>query len=270
MPVPQTQYARSGGVHIAYQVIGDGPRDIVLVLDWGSHLEAFWEHPLLPEFVLSLTRFARVLAFDMRGVGLSDRDIGAVPTEEWMEDVGAVMDAAGSERATIVAHGHASQMALLFAATHPDRVDSLVLINGYARLSRAEDYPFGVPPQVAQAMLDSVELEWGTGDSVRILGPSVAELPGVRESWARIQRYAASPGTAVAKMRTSLELDVRNALPLIDVPTLVIVNRDDRLVRADHGRYLAENVARARLFERDSADHWPWRELAPESVSLIV
>src|SRR5437773_5946576 len=127
MATPRTLYARSGDVHLAYQVIGDGPRDVVFVLDWASHLEVLWEEPFVGDILESLTRFARVLWFDMRGVGLSDRvPEEAVAPEEWMEDVGAVMQAAGSERAALIAHGHAAQMALLFAATHPDEVDSLV------------------------------------------------------------------------------------------------------------------------------------------------
>ena len=133
MAAPTTRYARSGDVHLAYQVIGDGPRDVVLSLDWASHLEVLWEQPFVQELVTSLARFARVLWFDMRGVGLSDRVPGApAVTEDWMDDVAAVMDAAGSERASLVAHGHAAQMAVMAAATHPDRIESLVLVNGFA------------------------------------------------------------------------------------------------------------------------------------------
>ena len=136
MPAPRTLYAKSGDVHLAYQAIGEGPRDVVLVLDWASHLEAVWEQPFVQEFITSLNRYARVLWFDMRGVGLSDRVVeDAVAPEEWMDDVCAVMDAAGSKQATLIAHGHGVQMALMSAATHPDRVASLVLINGFARFS---------------------------------------------------------------------------------------------------------------------------------------
>jgi class 3 adenylate cyclase len=210
------------------------------------------------EVVSSLNRFARVLWFDMRGVGLSDRVAeDAVAPEEWMEDVGAVMDAAGSERATVLAHGHAAQMALLFAATHPDRVDSLVLLNGFARLSRADDYPAGMPPEAGESVLAGIEAQWGTGALAAVLAPSVAGNPGVQEWYGKVERYAASPGTALAKMRAILDLDVRNVLPLVVAPTLVVQNRDDRFVPAGHGRYLAEHIAGARLLERDSADHWP-------------
>ena len=258
MSAPRTQYARSGDVHLAYQVIGEGPRDIVLVLDWASHLEALWEQPLVAEFISSLNRFARVIWFDMRGVGLSDRVVdAAVSAEDWLEDVSAVMDAAGSERATIVAHGHAVQLALLFAATHPERVDSLVLINGFARLLRSDDYPAGMPPEARDSVLAGIETNWGTGRLATVLAPSVASQPGVKDWYGRVERYAASPGTALAKMRAISELDVRNVLPLVAAPTLVVHNRDDWFIRVAHGRYLAEHIAGARLLERDSADHWP-------------
>ena len=258
MATPRTRYALSGDVHLAYQVIGDGPRDVVLVLDWASHLEALWEQGFVQEFVYALTRFARVLWFDMRGIGLSDRVADeAVAAEEWMEDVGAVMDAAGSERATILAHGHAAQMALLFAATHSDRLESLVLLNGFARLSRADDYPAGMPDHIRDSVLDGIEEHWGTGAMATLLAPSIASLPGVREWYGRVERNAAGPGTALAKMRAIFELDVREVLPLVAAPTLVVQNRNDLFVRAGHGRYLAEHIPGARLLERESADHWP-------------
>ena len=258
MPAPRTLYAKSGDVHLAYQAIGEGKRDIVLVLDWASHLEAVWEQPFVQEFITSLNRYARVLWFDMRGVGLSDRVVeDAVAPEDWMEDVRAVMDSAGSKEATLVAHGHGAQMALMSAATHPDRVASLVLINGFARFSRANDYPGGIPLAAADTLLEGIVQTWGTGVTAAYLGPSVASDPGVQEWYGRVERFAATPGTALAKMRAILSLDVRRVLPLVRAPTLVVQNRDDAFVRAAHGRYLAEHLPNARLLERDSADHWP-------------
>jgi len=258
MPAPRTLYAKSGDVHLAYQAIGEGKRDIVLVLDWASHLEAVWEQPFVQEFITSLNRYARVLWFDMRGVGLSDRVVeDAVAPEDWMDDVRAVMDSAGSKEATLVAHGHGAQMALMSAATHPDRVASLVLINGFARFSRANDYPGGIPPAAADTLLEGIVQTWGTGLTAAYLGPSVASDPGVQEWYGRVERFAATPGTALAKMRAILSLDVRRVLPLVRAPTLVVQNRDDAFVRSAHGRYLAEHLPNARLLERDSADHWP-------------
>jgi class 3 adenylate cyclase len=256
VPAPITRYARSGDVHLAYQVVGDGPRDLVFALDWASHLEVLWEQPFVQELVLSLARFSRVIWFDMRGVGLSDRVLESAP-EDWIDDVAAVMDAAGSERASLVAHGHAAQMALMAAATHPDRIESLVLVNGFARFSRADDYPAGIPAVAGEQLLDQVTETWGRGTMAPFLGPSVADNPGMTDWYSRLERFTASPGTAVAKMRTILELDVREVLPLVTAPTLVIQNTDDAYVRAGHGRYLAEHIAGARLLERPSADHWP-------------
>ena len=258
MAAPATQYARSGNVHLAYQVIGDGPRDLVLSLDWASHLEVLWEQPFVQELVSSLARFSRVLWFDLRGVGLSDRVPGApTATEDWLDDVVAVMDAAGSERASLVAHGHASQMAVMAAATHPDRIDSLVLMNGFARFSRADDYPAGIPVAAAEAALEQIAETWGRGTMAAVLGPSVASSPGMTEWYGRLERFSAGPGTALARMRTILELDVRELLPLVTAPTLVIQSLGDMYVRAGHGRYLAEHIPGAKLLERASADHWP-------------
>src|SRR6478736_4385763 len=257
MAAPTTRYARSGEVHLAYQVIGDGPRDVVLSLDWASHLEVLWEQPFVQDLVSSLARYSRVLWFDMRGIGLSDALVSPAAPEDWMDDVAAVMDAAGSEHAALVAHGHAVQMALMSAATHPDRIDSLVLVNGFARFSRADDYPAGVPAGAANLVLDQVGDTWGSGRMSALLGPSVASAPGMTEWYGRLERFAASPGTAMARMRAILELDVREVLPLVTSPTLVIQNLDDVYVRAGHGRYLAEHIPDATLLERDSADHWP-------------
>jgi class 3 adenylate cyclase len=255
---PSTRYARSGDVYLAYQVIGDGPRDLVFSLDWATHLEVLWEQPFVQELISSLARFARVLWFDMRGVGLSDRLLEAPgAAEDWVDDVAAVMDAAGSERASILAHGHASQMALVAAATHPDRIESLVLLNGFARFARADDYPAGIPPGAAEILVAGVVETWGQGAMAAVLGPSVASIPGMTEWYGRLERFTASPGTALAKMRAILDLDVREVLPLVTAPTLVIQNLGDAYVRAGHGRYLAEHIAGARLLERDSADHWP-------------
>jgi class 3 adenylate cyclase len=264
---PTTRYARSGDVHLAYQVVGDGPRDVVLSLDWASHLEVLWEQPFVQELVTALARFSRVLWFDMRGVGLSDRVLEApAAPEDWIEDVAAVMDAAGSERASIIAHGHAAQMALISAATHPDRIESLVLINGFARFSRADDYPAGMPEAAARAAVEQVAETWGRGTMAGLLGPSVASSPGMTDWYARLERFSAAPGTAIARMRAILELDVREVLPLVTSPTLVIQNLDDVYVRSGHGRYLAEHIPGARLLERDSADHWP----VPEPDLLIA
>ncbi|MGH3079452.1 MAG: alpha/beta fold hydrolase [Gaiellaceae bacterium] len=265
---PRTRYARSGEIELAYQVLGKGEVDVVLVLDWASHLEALWEQPLTEEFVLSLARFARVLWFDMRGIGMSDPvPGGAAAPEDWVDDVTAVMDAVGSERATVVAQGHAAQMALMAAATHPERIESLVLYNGFARLARADDYPTGMPESAHEAVLEMIETTWGTGALAASLAPSVADRPGVTEWWGRVERFAGTPRMALAKARTIHQLDLRHVLPLVAAPTLVIQSRDNTYVRAGHSRYLVEHLPDAVLVELDSADHWPLP--SPELLGAI-
>ena len=169
---PRTQYVRSGDADIAYQVLGDGPRELVVVLDWASHLEALVEQPFIAEWFASLARFARVLWFERAGVGMSDPLAEAVRSRAGCGDLVTVMDAAGFGRASIVAQGLGAQMALMAAATHPERVDSLVVVNGYTRFARADDYPAGLPEHLHEPYLDALERQWGTG--VRVLHQGTA------------------------------------------------------------------------------------------------
>ncbi|MFO7573401.1 MAG: adenylate/guanylate cyclase domain-containing protein, partial [Gaiellaceae bacterium] len=268
----KTQYVRSGDADIAYQVIGDGPRDIVMVLDWASHLEAAAELPELEDYLRALARFARVIWFDMRGIGMSDSVGGGVmPVESWVDDFVAVMDAVGSGKATLLVQGQATQMAVMAAATHPDRIASLVIVNGFARLARADDYPAGIPEHLHEVVADQVETAWGTGSLAPLFGPSRAGRPGLEEWWGRVERFGATPRLARARMEAVLQLDVRNALPLVPVPTLVIHNRDNAYVRVGHGHYLAEHIPGARLLERDSADHFTFPDPdLPDAIEEFV
>jgi class 3 adenylate cyclase len=239
----------------------------VFALDWGSHLEAMMEQPFIVEWFASLARFARVLWFDMRGTGMSGPMTEESPIEGWMHDLDALMHATGAERPALVAHGHACQMGVVAAATHPERLASLVLFNGYARFTRADDYPAGLPTRLHEAFLDAVESHWGSGIHAAGLGPSVAGRPGVEEWWARVERYGGTPRVARARLETIFATDVRNVLPLVKTPTLVVHNAGDVFVPVGHGRYLAEHIPGARLLERDSADHWPVPE--PDLVAAI-
>lgn len=258
MALAPTQYVRSGDADIAYQVLGQGERDLVVAFDWASHLEAVGEYPYFEELFRSLGRFARLIWFDMRGIGMSDSVGGGVmPVESWVDDLLAVMDAAGSERAALLVQGQATQMAVMAAATHPDRITSLVAYNGFARFARADDYPAGLPESHHEAVAAEVERSWGTGKLAPLFGPSVAERPGLEEWWGRVERFGATPRLARARMDAILQIDVRNVLPLVSVPTLVIHNTGNSYVRVGHGRYLAEHIPGARLVERDSADHFP-------------
>jgi len=251
--VSETRYARSGDTHIAYRVVGDSPMDVVLVSDWFSHVEAAWDEPSLARSLERLGSFARVLMFDKRGVGLSDPvPLTTLPTlEEWMDDVRAVMDDAGSSRATVIGVGAGGPMAMIFAASHPERVSALVLINTYARLSRDADYPWGVPPAARDWILEQSYADFTQFTDV-LSGPDPAD-PRFPERWARYLRLAASPSTADVMRRMMFEVDVRSVLTTIQAPTLVLHRRDDPWIRNGHGRYLAEQIPGARYVELDGS-----------------
>lgn len=260
--VPETRYAKNGDVHIAFQTLGEGPPDLTVVPEWVTHVEAAWDLPVTARFLRRLSSFGRLIMFDKRGVGLSDPvSVTEVPSlEAWRDDLGSVLDAAGSERAVLMGHGHGGQMALLFAATRPERVESLVLSNAYARLASAPDYEWGIPFAMQDEIATLTEERWGRTDSPTLnqIAPSVAHLDAVREWWARLERLACSPGVAAAMQRAMFRFDVRHILPAIKVPTLIVQTTGNRFVRAGHGRYLAENIKHAQYLEVAGEDHWPW------------
>jgi pimeloyl-ACP methyl ester carboxylesterase len=251
---PQTRYAKSGDVHIAYQVWGDGPTDLVFVPGFVSHLEHAWQEPSVARFLNRLGSFARVIAFDKRGTGLSDR-VEISGMERRMDDVCAVMDAAGSERATIFGISEGGALSAVFAASFPERTAGLVIYGGWARLLDADDYPFGLSIERLEAFADHVESQWGTGVALAAWAPSLRGDARVRRWWAEFQRLAASPGAAVAFIRKYAEVDARDVLPAISVPTLVIHRVGDIMVTIPHGRYIAEHVSGARMIELPGDDH---------------
>jgi class 3 adenylate cyclase/pimeloyl-ACP methyl ester carboxylesterase len=255
--VSETRYARRGDVHVAHQVLGEGGIDLVLVSEWFSHLEARWDIPSWHRFLRRLSSFSRLISFDKYGIGLSDpAPPGSLPTlEEWMDDVRAVMDAAGSERAAILGAADGGTMASMFAATYPDRTNSLILANSAARLSWAPDYPIGIPAEQQEVLIRLVEQSWGTSEFATATNPSLAEEQrGAQEEAAKYARLAASPATAAAVIRMLVELDVRPVLPSIRVPTLVIHRRDNQILTIDNGRYLAEHIEGARFVDIPGAD----------------
>ncbi len=235
--------------------------DLVLCQGYG-HVELVWEEPRLAAFYSALGRFARVIAFDKLGTGLSDPvSLASPPTfDDWMDDVRAVMDAAGSEKAAVAAYFEGGPMAILFAATYPDRVQSLALLDTYARLARAEDYPWGFPHGTIEAFVEGMPARWTTGGTIDWLAPSLANDDDMRRFIARYERLSASPGTfaALAKMNTTV--DVRNVLPAVQAPTLVIARRDNIWVRAEHGRYIADHIPGARYLELAGEDTIPFGE----------
>ena len=243
---PETMYARSGDVHIAYQVVGDGPVDLVYVPSWISQVEHYWEEPSIAHFFNRLASFSRLIMFDRRGTGLSDPVPGAPTLEEQMDDVVAVMDAAGSEQAAVFAWLEGGAMAALFAATHPERTNALVLYEAMPRMSWAPDYDWALRREERFAHIGQ---PWGDGSSVYQLAPSSADNPGLRRWFARMERLAVSPGTAAKLIAMNADVDVRAVLPTIQVPTLVVHRAGDRFIDIRHSRYLAEHIPGARYVE---------------------
>jgi class 3 adenylate cyclase len=253
--VSETRYADSDGVSIAYEVRGGPGPDVIFVPGFVSHLELWRDEPIPERFFGPLSSFARLITFDKREQGLSDR-LGRPPTlEESMRDVLAVLDAAGSERAALLGVSEGGPMAALFAATYPERTRALILYGTYARLVRAPDYPQGLPNEALDRLTRRLRTEWGGPVGIDIWAPSAAEDRAVRDWWARLLRRGTSPGGAVQLMDLYREADVRSVLPAIRVPTLVLHRADDRMVRAAHGRYLADNIPGARYVELPGEDH---------------
>lgn len=265
----ETRYAKSGELNIAYQVFGHGDRDIVLIPGWASNVENIWTLPEFAAFAAALAQFARVILLDRRGTGLSDPVADPPTLEERMDDVRAVMDAAGWERAVIWGVSEGGPMAMMFAATYPDRVHELLLYGTFARFSRDVDYPHGYPEEVNQRWVASLESSWGTGELSRSFAPSLATDPDALRRLARLERMAMSPGTARKLFGLLTQTDVRHVLPAIRVPALVLHRRDDQPVRVGHARYLAEHIAGAKYVELDGQDHLPFTGDA-ESVMAEV
>jgi class 3 adenylate cyclase len=245
---PQTRYARSGDLFIAYQTLGSGPIDLLYVPSWISQVEHYWEHPLVARYFERLASFARLIMFDRRGSGLSDPVTRAPSLEEQIDDVVAVLDAVGSERAGVFAQLEGGAMAALFAATHPERVTSLVLYEAMPRMSWAPDYPWAMRREDRRAYLDAGGiLTWGNGDRLDVLAPDSGKNPRLREWFAKLERLAASPGTAAQLMMMNAEVDVRAVLASIQAPTLVLHQAGERNIDVRHSQHLAENIPCARL-----------------------
>jgi len=250
-------YARSGDVNIAYQVVGDGPIDLVFVMGWVSHLEYFWKAPTFARFLQRLASFSRLILFDKRGTGLSDRVL--LPTlETRMDDVRAVLDAVGSRRAALLGVSEGGPMCSLFAATYPDSTEALVMIGTYAKRLRADDYPWAPTREQREAFCEQILEQWGGPVGIAERAPSLAGDPEFREWWAAYLRMGASPSAAVALTRMNAEIDVRHILPTVRVPTLVLHRSDDKCLLVEEGRYVASLIPNARFVELPGADHLPF------------
>ncbi len=258
--VPRVSYARSGNVNIAYQVVGSGPIDLVFVMGWVSHLEYFWSEPSFARFLGRLASMSRLILFDKRGTGLSDPvPVAQLPSlEQRLDDVRAVMDAVGSERAVLLGVSEGGPLCSLFAATYPEKTEALVMIGSYARRLRDEDYPWGPTREERDAFCDEMVAEWGGPVGIEMRAPSKAADPAFREWWASYLRMGSSPGAAVALTRMNAEIDIRDVLPSIRVPTLVLHRRGDRCMKVEEGRYLASRIPGATFVELSGDDHLPF------------
>ncbi|MGQ0548628.1 MAG: adenylate/guanylate cyclase domain-containing protein [Armatimonadota bacterium] len=260
MLLPETRYAKSGGVNIAYQVVGSGSLDLVYVMGWVSHLDYFWEEPSYARFLNRLASFSRLILFDKRGTGLSDRVSDAeMPTlEQRMDDVRAVMDAVGSERAALVGVSEGGPMCSLFAATYPQRTSALVMYGSYAKRIWSQDYPWAPTPQERQKFFDAIQQGWGGVVDLATLAPSTAGDERFRRWFAAYLRRSASPGAALALARMNTQVDIRHILSVIRVPTLIIHRKGDLDIDAGGSRYMTERIPGARYVELPGADHLPW------------
>jgi class 3 adenylate cyclase len=251
--VPKTQYAKSGDVRIAYQVVGEGPFDLVFVPGFISNLDVAWEEPHRARVWTRLAAFSRLIMFDKRGTGLSDRTVLVPTLEERMDDVRAVMDAVGSQQAALFGISEGGAMSVLFAATYPERTRALVLYGAYGHFRS-----WVLPPDRIEAALDRLEKVWGTGESLSLFAPSVASDETFKLSWARFERLGASPSAVVALMRMNSEIDVRPILPSIRVPTLIIHREGDVRVNVQAGRFMAKQIPDAKYVELPGSDHLLW------------
>jgi pimeloyl-ACP methyl ester carboxylesterase/DNA-binding winged helix-turn-helix (wHTH) protein len=256
----RVRYARSGNVNIAYQIVGSGPIDIVFVMGWVSHLEYFWNEPSFARFLDRLGSIGRLIVFDKRGTGLSDPvPVAELPTlEQRLDDVRAVMEAAGSERAALVGVSEGGPLCSLFAATYPEKTEALVMIGSYARRIRDDNYPWGPTRDEHNAFCKIIEEQWGGPVGLADRAPSKADDPAFREWWASYLRMGSSPGAAVALTRMNAEIDIRDVLPTIRVPTLVVHRRGDRCLKVEEGRYLASRIPGATFMELSGDDHLPF------------
>jgi pimeloyl-ACP methyl ester carboxylesterase len=247
----ETRYAKSGNVHIAYRVFGDGPLDVILIPGTLSHAELYWELPVNRYMLTRLSSFARVIVFDKRGQGLSDR-VAEQTLEERSGDVKAVLDAVGSERAAVCGWSEGGAMSLMFAASYPERTSALVLFGSYASM---RSQPWDIPPAQMDAFVDGIARGWGKGILVQVNAPSRAKDEAFVRWWAQLERASSSPGGIVSLIRANYEIDVRHVLSSITAPTMIFHREKDSLVPSRAGRYLAEHIQGARFIELPGEDH---------------
>jgi pimeloyl-ACP methyl ester carboxylesterase/DNA-binding CsgD family transcriptional regulator len=255
---PETRYAKSGPVNVAYQVVGNGATDLVLVPGFVSHVEVAWEEPRLARFLSRLASFSRLIMFDKRGTGMSDPVAAPPSMEDRMDDIRAVLDATDSRRATLFGISEGGTLSVLFARAHPERTESLILYGSWARRLAGPDYPYGPTEAQLDAVISSMDRAWASGEWWDGGLPSPADDARHRAWWARYLRMAASPAMAQQVIRMNMRMDIRDLLPAIDQPTLILHRTDDSWIDVEHARYMAERIPTATYVELPGSDHRPW------------
>jgi pimeloyl-ACP methyl ester carboxylesterase len=256
--LPEVHYVRAGEVDIAYQVVGAGPIDLVIVPPLVSHLEIEWELGSYASFLDRLSSFCRLVRFDKRGMGLSDRIEGAPTLEERMDDLGAVLDDLGVRRAHLLGISEGGALALLFGATHPEVVESVSTFGGFARLTAAPDFPEAHPIEFFRELIAQIENGWGHGLLLPVVEPTVAGDVDHLRRFGRFERLAGTPGDFRRCYELALEIDIRDILPLVQAPTLVMQTKGDAIIPVESGRFVAEHVPNGRFVALDGDEHWPW------------
>src|SRR5262245_33183864 len=258
----EVAFARSGDVHIAYRTIGDGPIDLVYVQGAYTHVEVDWELPVFRRYCERLAEFSRLVLFDKRGLGMSDRVPGATPLDVRMDDIGAVMDAIGAESAVLMGESEGGPLAMLFAAAHPERTRALILQGAEVRERRDEDWPWGEStPEEMEDLGQRIAERWGKGKGIKFIAPSLVDDPALPayEAWlGKVQRNSATPAAWEAFARMAFDIDVRDVVPAIHVPTLIVHATGDQVCNVGNARWLASNLAGAKYVELPGADHVPW------------
>jgi len=255
---PETRYAKSGDLSIAYQVLGSGSLDLIYVMGWVSNVEYFWQETSMNRFLRRLSSFSRLILFDKRGTGLSDKVVDLPTLEQRMDDLRAVMDAVGSEKAALFGVSEGGPMSALFAATYPERTTALIMYGSYAKREWSSDYPWAPTPEQRQVFYDALKNGWGGVVDLDTLAPSAMNDKQFREGWAAYLRHSASPADALALAKMNTEIDIRQILPAIHVPTLIIHRTGDLHISIGGSRYMEQQIPNAKFIELPGNDHLPW------------
>jgi len=256
--MPETNYAKSGDVSIAYQVFGSGSLDLIYVMGWVSNIEYFWQEPSMNRFLRRLSTFSRLILFDKRGTGLSDKMANLPTLEQRMDDVRAVMDAVGSEKAALFGVSEGGPMSALFAATYPERTRALIMYGSYAKRVWSIDYPWAPTTEQRQIFFDAIKNGWGGVVDLKTLAPNAMNDERFKQWWTAYLRHSASPADALALAKMNTEIDIRHILPAIHVPTLILHRTGDLDISVEGSRYMVQQIPNAKFVELAGNDHLPW------------